>query len=57
MSHSRRAIYPRAIFPGPSRSDMLRPRGTATTDAAIDDLVYELCGITDDERKITEGTL
>ena len=31
-------------------------REIASTDAEIDDLVYELYGITDEERKIIEGT-
>lgn len=30
-------------------------REIASTDAEIDDLVYELYGITDEERKIIEG--
>ncbi len=30
-------------------------REIARTDAEIDELVYELCGITDEERKIIEG--
>jgi len=32
-------------------------REIAATDAAIDELVYELYGITDEERKIIEGGL
>jgi hypothetical protein len=31
-------------------------REMAATDNQIDELVYELYGITDDERKIIEGT-
>ena len=30
-------------------------REIAATDAEIDDLVYELCGITGEERKVVEG--
>ena len=30
-------------------------REIAATDAAIDDLVYDLYGITEDERRIIEG--
>jgi hypothetical protein len=32
-------------------------REIAATDAEIDNLVYELYGITDEERKIIEGAL
>ena len=32
-------------------------REIASTDAEIDELVYELYGITDEERKIVEGNL
>ncbi len=32
-------------------------REIASTDAQIDELVYELYGITDEERKIIEGVL
>jgi hypothetical protein len=32
-------------------------RGIAATDREIDELVYELYGITDEERKIIEGAL
>ena len=32
-------------------------REIAATDAEIDELVYELYGITDEERKIIEGVL
>jgi hypothetical protein len=39
----------------PSELDRLE-REIATTDAEIDELVYELYGITDDEREIVEGT-
>jgi hypothetical protein len=38
----------------PSELDRLG-REIASTDAQIDDLVYELYGITDDERRIIEG--
>jgi len=38
----------------PSELERLE-REIAATDAEIDDLVYELYGITDDERKIIEG--
>jgi len=31
-------------------------RESAATDAEIDDLVYELYGITDEERRIVHGT-
>jgi len=40
----------------PSELDRLE-RDIAATDAQIDDLVYELYGITDEERKIIEGNL
>lgn len=30
-------------------------RAIASTDAEIDELVYELYGITDEERKVIEG--
>ena len=39
----------------PSQLDRLE-REIATADAEIDDLVYELYGITADERKIIEGS-
>jgi hypothetical protein len=32
-------------------------REIASTDAEIDELVYELYGITDEERKLVEGAL
>jgi hypothetical protein len=32
-------------------------REIAATDAAIDNLVYELYGLTDEERRIIEGSL
>ncbi len=38
----------------PSQLDRL-DREIASTDAQIDELVYELYGITDEERKIIEG--
>ena len=31
-------------------------RQTAATDRRIDDLVYELCGLTDDEIRLVEGS-
>ncbi len=40
----------------PSELDRLE-RDIAATDAEIDDLVYELYGITGEERKIIEGSL
>jgi hypothetical protein len=40
----------------PSELDRLE-REIASTDRAIDDLVYELYGITAEERKIIEGSL
>lgn len=39
----------------PSELDRLE-RDIASTDSEIDELVYELYGITDEERKIIEGT-
>jgi len=33
-----------------------RERDIASTDAEIDELVYELYGITDEERRIIENT-
>jgi hypothetical protein len=38
----------------PSEVERLK-REIASTDADIDELVYELYGITEDERKIIEG--
>jgi hypothetical protein len=35
---------------------MSDPREIAATDAEIDELVYELYGITEEERKITEAS-
>ncbi len=57
--HKRKGVAP------PSRRQTGRPEAGATdlereiarTDAEIDDLVYELYGITDEERKIIEGAL
>jgi hypothetical protein len=40
----------------PSELDRLE-REIASTDREIDELVYELYGITDEERKIIEGRL
>jgi hypothetical protein len=40
----------------PSELDRLE-REIATTDREIDELVYELYGIADEERKIIEGRL
>ena len=40
----------------PSELDRLE-REIATTDREIDELVYELYGITDEERRIIEGRL
>jgi len=37
--------------------EVIVEREIGTTDAAIDNLVYELYGITDEERKIIEGAL
>jgi len=39
----------------PSELDPVE-REIAATDAEIDDLLYELYGITEEERKIIEGT-
>ncbi len=39
----------------PSELDRIE-RETAPTDAEIDDLVYELYAISDEERKIIEGS-
>jgi len=48
----RRGGAPKRCFPA-----ILRPeREMAATDAEIDNLVYELYGITGEERKIIEGT-
>jgi hypothetical protein len=57
--HKRKGVAP------PSRRQTGRPEAGATdlereiarTDAEIDNLVYELYGITDEERKIIEGAL
>jgi len=38
----------------PSEIELVE-RGIASTDAEIDELVYELYGITNEERKIIEG--
>jgi len=40
----------------PSEGDRIE-REIASADAEIDDLVYELYGITDEEREIIEGAM
>jgi hypothetical protein len=50
---ARRAPLPASGDTGATELD----RQIAATDAAIDNLVYELYGITDEERRIIEGSL
>ena len=45
----------RRSAPGGGTSPLQLDREIASTDREIDELVYELYGITDEERKIIEG--